>query len=90
MSKVYPALLERLTIREAWISNDSLKFIYPISIEISIRNTSLKKFLQTDILFDQFKGPTIQFRKCFAVFNIPKTLFKEYGSSKFVTIIIVI
>ena len=58
-------------IREVWISNDFLKFIYIISIEFWIRNTLLHKFFQTDmIFFDQFKVPVIQFGKCFAEFYI--------------------
>ena len=65
MSKVYAALLKRLTkIREVWICFDFLKFIYQISIEFWIRNTLLQKFPQTDtIYFDQFKVPTIKFGK---------------------------
>ena len=54
-------------IREVWISNDFLKFMYQISIEFWIRNTLLQKFFQADmIFFDQFKVPTIKFGKCFA------------------------
>ena len=68
-------------IREVWISNDFLKFIYQISIEFWIRNTLLRKFFQTDmILFDQFKVPTIKFGKYFAEFMIPIALLKEFGS----------
>ena len=42
------------------------------------------------IFFDQFKVPTIKFRKCFAEFMIPIALLKEFGSYEFVTIIEVI
>ena len=49
-------------IREVWISNDFIKFIYQISIEFWIRNTLLQKFLQTDmIFFDQLNMPTLKF-----------------------------
>ena len=68
-------------IREVWISNDFLKFIYQISIEFWITNTLLHKFFQTDmIFFDQFKVPTIKFGKCFAELMIRKALLKEFGS----------
>ena len=82
MSKVYPALLKRLTlrlkkIREVWISNDFLKFLYQISIEFWIRNY-------------QIKVSTIKFGKCFAEFMIPIALLMEFGSKEFVTIIEVI
>ena len=90
MSKEYPALLKRFTfqkIREVWISNDFLKFIYQISIKFWITNTLLHKFFQTDmILFDQFEVPTIRFGKCFAdlsfllLFMIPIALLKKFGS----------
>ena len=67
MSKEYPALLIYYTsqkIREVWISNDFLKFIYKISIKFGITNTLLHKFFQTDmIFFDQFKVPTVKFGK---------------------------
>ena len=57
-------------IREVWIFNDFLRFIYQISIEFWIRNTLLQKFLQTDmIFFDQFKVPTVKFGNCFAEFS---------------------
>ena len=83
MSKVYPTLLKRLTIRlkkyrKVWISNDFLKSIYQVSIEFWIRNTLLQKLLQIDmIFFDQFKVPTIEFEKCFAEFMIPIALLKS-------------
>ena len=68
-------------IREVWISNDFLKFIYQISIEFWIRNTLLQKFLQTDmIFFDQFKMPRVKFGKCFAEFMIPIDLLQEFGN----------
>ena len=67
-------------IREVWISNDFLKFIYQISIKLWITNTLLHKFFQTDmIFFDQFKVPTIKFGKCFAEFMIPIALLKKLG-----------
>ena len=75
-------------IREVWIFNDFLKFIYKISIKFWITNTLLHKFFQTDmIFFDQFKVPTIKFRKYFAEFMIPIALLKKFGSKEFVTII---
>ena len=86
MSKEYLALLKRFTIRfkmirEVWISNDFLKFIYQISIKFWIANTLLHKFFQTDmIFFDQFKVPSIKFGKCFAEFMIPIALLKKFGS----------
>ena len=63
-----PALLKRLKtfekIREVWISNDFLNFVYHISIVFWIRNTFLQKFLQTDMIFsDQFKVHTVKFGK---------------------------
>ena len=68
-------------IREVWISNDFLKFIYQISIEFWITNTLLHKFFQTDmIFFDRFKVPTIKFGNCFAEFMIPIALLKKFGS----------
>ena len=70
-------------IREVWISNDFLKFIYQISINFWITNPLLHKFFQTDnvmIFFAQFKVPTIKFGKCFAEFMIPIALLKEFGS----------
>ena len=68
-------------IREVWISNDFLKFIYRISIEFWITNTLLHKFFQTDmIFFDQPKVPTIKFGKRFAEFMIPIALLKKFGS----------
>ena len=64
MSKVYSLETVYNTfekIREVWISNDFLKFIYQISIEFWITNTLLHKFFQTDMIFlDQFKVPTIK------------------------------
>ena len=86
MSKSYPAFLETVNntfekIRELWISNDFLKFIYQISIEFWIRNTLMQKFFQTDIIvFDKFKVPPVKFGKCFAEFMIPIALLKEFGS----------
>ena len=90
MSKEYPDLLKRFTfqkIREVWISNDFLKFIYQISIKFLITNTLLHKFFQTDmILFDQFEVPTIRFGKRFADLSflllsmIPIALLKKFGS----------
>ena len=61
------------------ISNDFLKFICQIYIEFWIRNTSLQKFLQIDMIFiDQFKVLMIKFGKCFAEFMIPMALLKEF------------
>ena len=85
MSKEYPALLKRYytfqKIREVWIANDFLKFIYQISIKFWITNTLLHKFFQTDmIFFNQLKVPTIKFGKCFAEFMIPIALLKKFGS----------
>ena len=86
MSKVYPALLKRLTIRlkrsAVWIFNYFLISVYQISIEFWIRNALLQKFLQTDmIFFDQLKVPsTIKFGKCFSDFMIPIALLKKFGS----------
>ena len=87
MSKEYPALLKRFTIRLKrlekfeFISKDFLKFIYQISIKFWITNTLLHKFFQTDmIFFDQFKVPTIKFGKCFAEFMIPIALLKKFGN----------
>ena len=86
MSKVYPALLKRFyntfeKIREVWISNDFLQFIYQISIEFWITYTLLNKFFQTDmIVFDQFKVPTIKFGKRFAEFMIPMALHKKFAT----------
>ena len=73
MSKVYPALLERLTFTfekiRLWISNNFLKFLYQIFIQF---------WIQTEmIFFDQFKVSTIKFGKCFAEFMIPIALLKE-------------
>ena len=51
-----------------------------ISIELWITNTLLHKFFQTDIFFDQFKVPTIEFGKCFSEFIIPIALLKKFGS----------
>ena len=86
MSKEYPALLKRFTIRfqkirEVWISNDFLKFIYQISIKFWITNTLLHKFFQTDmIFFDQFKVPAIKFGKCFSEFMIQIAWLKKFDS----------
>ena len=75
MSKVYPGLLKRLTIRLKRSEKFFLKFIYQIPIEVWIRNTLFQKYLQTDmIFFDQFKAATIIFRNCFAEFMIPIAL----------------
>ena len=68
-------------IREVWISNDFLKFIYQISIKFWITNTLLHKFFQTDrIFFDQFKVPMVKFGKFFAEYMIPIALLKKFGS----------
>ena len=68
-------------IREVWISNDFLKFIYQISMKFWIINTLLHKFFQTDmIFFDQFKVPTIEFGKCFVEFMVPIALLKKFDS----------
>ena len=86
MSKVYPALLKRFTIRlkkfrEVWISYDFLKYIYQSSIEFWITTTLLHKCFQNDMIyFDQFKVPTIKFGKSFAEFVIPIALLKKFGS----------
>ena len=84
MSKVNPALLKRFTVEkigEVRIFNDFLKFIYQTSIEFWITNTLLYKFFQTDMkFFNQFKMPTIKFRKCFADLMIPTALLKKFGS----------
>ena len=70
------------------ISNDFLQCIYQISIEFWITDTLLYKFFQTDILFfDQFKGSTIKFGKCFEKFMIPIALLKKFSRKEFVTII---
>ena len=87
MSKEYPALLKRFTIRfkrleKFGFQNDFLKFIYQISIKFWITNTLWHKFFfQTDmIFFDQFKVPTIEFGKCFAEFMISIALLKKFCS----------
>ena len=81
MSKVYPALLKRLTIRLRSLDFQYFfLFIYQISIEFWIRNTLLQKFQTEVIFFDQFKVPTIKFGKCFVEFMIPIALLKEIGS----------
>ena len=81
MTKEYTALLKRFTIREVWISNDFLKFIYQISIKFWITNPLLHKFFQSDmIFFDQFKVSTIKCGKCFAELMIPIALLKKFGS----------
>ena len=68
-------------IREVWISNDFLKFIYQIFIKFWITNTLLHKFFQTNmIFFDQYKVPTIKFGKCVAEFMIPIALLKKFDS----------
>ena len=75
MSKVYPALLKRLTICLKRSEKVFLKFIYQISKEFWIRNTLFLKYLQTDmIFFDQFRVAMIIFRNCFAEFMIPIAL----------------
>ena len=75
-------------IREVWISNDFLNFIYQISIEFWITNTLFHKFFQTDMIFcDQFKVPTIKFGKRFAELMIPIALLKKFGSKECITII---
>ena len=76
MSKVYPALLKRFTIR----LKRSEKFGFPMIPKLH-RNTLLHKIFQTDmIFFDLFKVPTIKFGKCFAEITIPIALFKKFGS----------
>ena len=78
MSKVYSAILKRITIRLKRSEKVGFPMIYQISIEFWIRNTLLQKFLQTDmIFFDQFKVTTMQSGKCFAEFMIPIALLKE-------------
>ena len=62
MSKEYPALLKRFTIRFKRLE----KFGFPMIFSIKFWNTNtvLHKFFQTDmIFFDQFKVPTIKFGK---------------------------
>ena len=86
MSKVYPALLKRFTIRlkrseKFGFPMIFFQFIYQISVEFWITNTLLHKFFLTDMIFiDQFKVPTIKFRKCFAEFMILIALLKKFGS----------
>ena len=76
MSKVYPALLKRFTIRLIRSENDFLNFIYQIAIEFWITNTLLHKFYETDMIFFYlFKVPTIKFGNCFKEFIIPIALF---------------
>ena len=85
MSKVYSALLKRLTICSKRSEMFGLIFLifflnfkYQISIEFCMRNTLLQKFIQTDrILFDLFKVPTIKFGKNFTEFMKPLTLLKS-------------
>ena len=69
-------------IKEVWFSNDFLKFIYQISIELGIKNTLLHKYFQTDmILFDQFKMSTIKLENALRSFMmIPIALLKKFGS----------
>ena len=75
MSKLYPTYNTFEKIKEVWISNDYLKFIYQISIECLIRNPLSQKLLQTDmIFFDQFKVPTVKFGKCISELMIPIAL----------------
>ena len=74
MSKEYPALLKRFTIRFKRLEKFGFPMIFlnQISIKFWITNTLLHKFLLTDmIFFDQFKVPTIKFGKCFVEFMIP-------------------
>ena len=86
MSKEYPTLLKRFTIRFKKLEKFGFqmgffKFIYQISIKFWITNTLLHKFFQTDmIFFDQFKVPTIKFGKCIAEFMITKALLKKFCS----------
>ena len=68
-------------LREVWIFNDFLKFIYQISIKFLITNTLLHKCFQTDMIYlDQYKVPTIKFGKYFAEFMIPIALLKKFSS----------
>ena len=80
MSKLYPTdNIKFEKVREVWIFNDFLKFIYQIPIEFRIRN--MQNFLQTDmIFFNQFKVPMVKFRKYFAEFIIPIALLEKFGS----------
>ena len=83
MSKVYPTLLKRFTIR----LKRSEKFGFPM-IFLNLYTKSpyhfrlqipccISFFFQTDmIFFDHFKVPTIKFGKCFA----EMALLKEFGS----------
>ena len=85
MSKVYPALLKRFTIRlkrsEKFGFPMIFLFIYQISIEFWIINTLLHKFFQTDmIFFDQFQVSTIKFGICDAEFMKPIALIKKFGN----------
>ena len=86
MSKEYPALLKRFTIRLKRLEKFGFPMIffnlYAKSLKkFWITNTLLHKFFQTDmIFFDQFKVPTIKFGKCFAEFMIPIALLKKFGS----------
>ena len=81
MSKEYPALLKRFTIRFKRLEKFGFPMFFLISIKFWITNTLLHKFFLTDmIFFDQFKVPTIKFGKCFAEFMIPIALLKNFGS----------
>ena len=83
MSKVYPALNNTFEhIREVWISNDFLKFMYQISFKNSgLEIPCCRSFFQADmIFFEQIKVPTTKFGKCFVEIMKPIALLKEFGS----------
>ena len=87
MSKIYPVLLKRFTIR----LEGSEKFGFPM-IFLNLYSTKSPyksglqipcciSFSQTDMMFfDQFKVPTIKFGKRFAKFMIPIAYIKKFGS----------
>ena len=80
MSKEYPALLKRFTIRFKRLDKFGFPMIFLNLYTKSQKNSGLQilllhKFFLTDmIFFDQFKVPTIKFGKCFAEFMIPIVL----------------
>ena len=81
MSKEYPALLKRFTIRFKRLEKFGFPMLF-LNLYTKSPNTLLHKFFfQTDmIFFNQFKVPTIKLGKCFAEFMIPIALLKKFGS----------
>ena len=83
MSKVFPALLKRLTICLKRLEKFGFPMIFLKIHTKSPLNSGLQIpccFSDWQYIFNQFMVPTITFGKCFAEFMIPIALLKKFGS----------